>query len=161
MEELLEKKNKRDKGQFWRFSMKKTLLLIAAALLLTACGNKDNSASTDGYKDGTYHGESQVDEWGGKVTTDITVKDGKIVEANLKNLLADGSEKDENYGKAKEGATNQGLYKIAQEAVKNSQEYPKLLIEKGKIEDVEAISGATVTFKSFKEAVNDALKDAK
>lgn len=161
MEELLEKKNKRDKDQFWRFNMKKTLLLIAAALLLTACGNKDNSASTDGYKDGTYHGESQVDEWGGKVTTDITVKDGKIVEANLKNLLADGSEKDENYGKAKEGATNQGLYKIAQDAVKNSQEYPKLLIEKGKIEDVEAISGATVTFKSFEEAVNDALKDAK
>lgn len=34
--------------------MKKTLLLIAAALLLTACGNKDNNASTDGYKDGTY-----------------------------------------------------------------------------------------------------------
>lgn len=166
MEELLEKKNKRDKGQFWRFSMKKTLLLIAAALLLTACGNKDNNASTDGsctdgYKDGTYHGESQIDEWGGKVTTDITVKDGKIVEASLKNLLADGSEKDENYGKAKEGATNPGLYKIAQAAVKNSQEYPKLLIEKGKIEDVEAISGATTTFKSFTEAVNDALKDAK
>ena len=161
MEELLEKKNKRDKGQFWRFNMKKTLLLIAAALLLTACGNKDNNASTDGYKDGTYHGESKIDEWGGKVTTDITVKDGKIVEASLKNLLADGSEKDENYGKAKEGATNPGLYKIAQAAVKNSQEYPKLLIEKGKIEDVAAISGATVTFKSFTEAVNDALKDAK
>lgn len=147
--------------------MKKTLLLLLAlSLLLTACAKKPDDARADGsgsdaYKDGTYHGESQADEWGGKVTTDITIKDGKIVEANLKNLLADGSEKDENYGKAKEGATNQGLYKIAQEAVKNSKEYPKLLVEKGKIEDVEAISGATVTFKSFTEAVNDALKDAK
>ena len=75
-------------------------------------------------------------------------------------MLADGTEKDENYGKAKEGATNQGLYKIAQAAVKNSQEYPKLLIEKGDIKDVEAISGATVTYASFTEAVNDALKDA-
>lgn len=142
------------------------LLLVVVTLLFTACAKKSDNVCTDGscndvYKDGTYHGESQVDEWGGKVTTDITIKDGKIVEASLKNLLADGSEKDENYGKAKEGATNQGLYKIAQEAVKNSKEYPKLLIEKGKIEEVEAISGATVTFKSFTEAVNDALKDAK
>ena len=147
--------------------MKKTLLLLLAlSLLLTACAKKPDDARADGscsdaYKDGTYHGESQADEWGGKVRPDITIKDGKIVEATLKNLLADGSEKDENYGKAKEGATNQGLYKIAQEAVKNSKEYPKLLIEKGKIEDVEAISGAPVTFKSFPEAVNDALKDAK
>lgn len=147
--------------------MKKILLLLlAVSLLLTACAKKTDDACTDAsctdaYKDGTYHGESQVDEWGGKVTTDITIKDGKIVDASLQNLLADGSEKDENYGKAKEGATNPGLYKIAQEAVKNSKEYPKLLIEKGKIEDVEAIAGATVTFKSFKEAVIDALKDAK
>lgn len=136
--------------------MKRALILIVIAFLFTACNKKNDSA----YIDGEYHGESAVDEWGGKVTTDIVIKDGKIIEADLKNLLADGSEKDENYGKAKEGATNQGLYKIAQNAIKNAQEYPKQLVEKQNISEVEVITGATVSHTSFTEAVNNALENA-
>lgn len=148
--------------------MKRSLLilLLAASLSFTACNGKDaakKDASTDasGFKDGEYHGESAVDEWGGKVTTDIVIKDGKITEATLHNLTADGKEKGEDYGKAAEGATNKGLYKIAQNAIKQAQEYPKLLVETNDIEKVDAISGATTSFNSFKEAVNDALKNAK
>lgn len=148
--------------------MRKSLLvlLLAAALSFTACNGKDttkkeSSETANGYKDGEYHGESSLDEWGGKVTTDIVIKDGKITEATLHNLMPDGKEKGEDYGKAAEGATNKGLYKIAQNAIKQAQEYPKLLVETNDIEKVDAISGATTSFNSFKEAVNDALKDAK
>lgn len=147
--------------------MRRLLLisLLAVSLLFTACNGGDSakkeSTEVAGYKDGEYHGESAVDEWGGKVTTDIVIKDGKITEAKLHNLTADGKEKGEDYGKAAEGATNKGLYKIAQNAIKQAQEYPKLLVETNDIEKVDAISGATTSYNAFKEAVNNALKDAK
>lgn len=139
--------------------MKKFLVIGIAALTLVGCG-KDKKNVEVKYIDGTYHGESKTDEWGGKVTTDITIENGKITSATLNNLLKDGSQKGEDYGKENGKITNEGLYKIAQNAVKNAKEYPKQLVEKGNIDQVDVISGATVSHASFKEAVENALKDA-
>ncbi|MGP1406277.1 FMN-binding protein, partial [Filifactor alocis] len=56
---------------------------------------------------------------------------------------------------------NPGLIKIAQDAIKNAQDYPKQLVSTNDIEQVEVISGATNSYDLFKEAVNNALSQAK
>lgn len=58
-------------------------------------------------------------------------------------------------------AKNEGLYKIAQQAINLAKSYPDRLVEKGNPEGVDVISGATETYKQFIEACNNALADAK
>ena len=53
------------------------------------------------------------------------------------------------------------MIKIAQDAIKNAQDYPKQLVSTNDIEQVEVISGATNSYDLFKEAVNNALSQAK
>lgn len=140
--------------------MKKTifiLTLIFAAVFLFSCDKQKKALS---YKDGTYKGVSEIDEWGGCVKTDITVKDGKITECIMHNLTNKGEEKDDTYGMQDGKVKNEGLYKIAQNAKELSKEYPIKLIELQNVDDIDTLAGASVTIKSFQEAVHDALKDA-
>lgn len=142
--------------------MKKILIAaVAVFVAVSAFGCNKKEEKTVVYKDGMYQGKSAIDEWGGYVTADITVKDGKITDVVLGNFDAGGKEKDETYGMQDGEIKNEGLYNIAQNAVKFSTEYPSKLIEKQDVEKIDVISGATVTLNSFKEAVNTALKDAK
>lgn len=117
----------------------------------------NNAAEAEGLKDGTYTGKSSEDKYGGTVEVTITVADGKISKTEVKNLNADGSEKDETYG---EEAGDEG-HKVAQDTLKASQEYGKELTEKGSVQEVEAISGATQSYDQFVEAANSALEQAK
>ncbi|MGI5949312.1 FMN-binding protein [Peptoniphilus sp.] len=119
--------------------------------------NNAAKAEAEGLKDGTYTGKSSEDKYGGTVEVTVTVADGKISKTEVKNLNADGSEKDETYG---EEAGDEG-HKVAQDTLKASQEYGKELTEKGSVEEVEAISGATQSYDQFVEAANSALEQAK
>lgn len=148
--------------------MKKNNILRSCIILTTAiicvtgvygCGEKKSKAIS--YNDGSYDGESSPDEWGGVLKAHITIKEGKISEVSIENLDGAGNEKGEDYGKQDGEIKNEGLYRIAQEAVKNTKEYPLKLMETQNIDDVDTIAGATVSNKAFKEAVNAALKDAK
>lgn len=154
--------------------MKKRLIAVAVLLAagsLFGCQKSDktkdettnNSKATEAeisYKDGEYQGKSEIDEWGGYVTTTIVVKDGKIESATLENYDKDEKIKDETYGMEDGVIKNEGLYKIQQNAVEGAKEYPSKLIEKQDVEKIDVIAGATVSLKSYKEAVNAALKDA-
>lgn len=126
------------------------LSLSIFLLTLTAChGNQT-------LKDGNYEGNYKDDTSSVKVS--ITVKDGKIIDCKSEERdLRNGKNeiKDENY--AKDDADFN--YKIAQKAVKNSQGYAKKLIEVQDINQVDSVSGATVSNKRFKEAVKDAFKE--
>lgn len=134
------------------------LIILSLGLVLVACGgDKKEEAPSVSYKDGTYHGESAKDERGGLVKVDISVKDNKIESCTMQNIDGDGKEKDESYGQSQ----NEGLYKIAQQAINLAKSYPDILVEKGSPEGVEVISGATETYKQFIEACNNALADAK
>lgn len=87
----------------------------------------------------------------------ITVKDGKLLIVKGRKRfkkMENEIKKIENY--AKDDADFN--YKIAQKAVKNSQGYAKKLIEVQDINQVDLVSGATVSNKRFKEAVKDAFK---
>lgn len=140
--------------------MKKFLAMtVTTALLLSGCqGKTTENTDTGTWKDGSYHGVSSNDDWGGRVEADITIENGMIVAAELHNIDKDNNEKGEDYGK---DTGNPGLIKIAQDAIKNAQDYPKQLVSTNDIEQVEVISGATNSYDLFKEAVNNALSQAK
>lgn len=149
-------------------------ILLAFTLVLTACGNKNttntkNVGANDGtqtevqveLKDGTYTGVSEKDEHGGYMETTITVEGGKITDATLRNLDADGTEKGEDYGKVDGEIKDQDMYDKAQQSLTGAAEYPKQLVEKGSVDALEAVSGATSSLERYKDAANKALEQAK
>lgn len=153
--------------------MKKTTLfksgVIAACVCglvaccgLTACGGGGDVS----YKDGTYTGQSTVfideDEGNGNgygVAT-ITIKDGAIASCEFLTYEEDGTLKDKDYGKTNGKVTNQDFYNKAQKAVAGSKEYAEKLVEAGSLAGVECISGATISYGEFQEAVEIALDEA-
>ena len=161
--------------------MNKKITLASVALLsltLVGCGAKndakDNAVKENNttveannvektteealeLKDGTYTGKSSEDDFGGHMEVTITVADGKISNTEVKNLQKDGSEKGEDYGKE---AGEEG-HKTAQMTLEASQTYGQELTEKGSVEEVEVVTGATQSYNQFVEAANDAINQAK
>ena len=145
--------------------MKKLALIIALAAMcavsFTGCGEKN-------YKDGTYTARSQeyINEEDdsvagngyGEVT--VTIKDNTITECEFKTYELDGTLKDEDYGKEGGEIKNKDFYNKAQKALAACDKYAEQLVSKGSIDEVDAISGATVNYNEFTEAVDEALKQA-
>ncbi len=122
-------------------------LAFTFILSLTACG-------APSYKDGTYQGQYESNNKTTKV--EITLKEGAITACQAEFLDEEGNQKDENYGKD----SGEANYEKAQIAVKGMVQYPEKLLEAGSLEGLEAVSGATVSYKEFKLAVEDALSKA-
>lgn len=141
--------------------MKKILsifLIVLIGLNLVACGSQEKDKSLAvAYKDGTYTGQSSKDDRGGYIKVEIIVKDSKIESAIMENIDNDGKEKDETYGQSQ----NEGLYKIAQQAINLAKSYPDELVKNGSPEAVDVISGATESYTQFIEACDIALDQAK
>ena len=72
-------------------------------------------------------------------------------------MEADGTVKDEHYG---EKGSPQS-YQLAQKALEGLRTYPDHLLAAQDPNQIDAISGATVSLKRFREAVWNALKQAK
>ena len=147
--------------------IKKGLALTFVSVMcfsLAACGGSSSSKTSvnASYNDGTYEGRSsdfEADESGngagyGQVT--IEIKDNKIVSCEFELHELDGTLKDETYGAdlVKENRLK------AQKAVQSAPKYASQLVEAGNIDGVDAISGATISYNEFTEAVNDALSKA-
>ena len=144
-----------------------TVLGLAAlsALLLCACGDSGN------YADGTYTAQSEVYEGledednleggDGYGVVTITVRDNVITDCEFTTYMTDGTVKGEDYGKQNGEIANQDYYNKAQRAVRASQNYAEQLAAKGNLDAVDAISGATISYQEFQEAVKTALKQAK
>ena len=133
-------------------------LLIACALC--ACGAKT-------YKDGTFSAESFMfvnddgtDDGNGYGVVTLTLKDGEITDCTFQTFEPDGTLKDENYGKVDGEISNRDFFNKAQKAVRSCDEYARILVETGSIKEVDAISGATVNYDEFVDAVDGALSEA-
>ena len=136
------------------------LYALLALVLLTACGGSS-------YADGTYTGTSSVYEGdddgsgAGYGVATLTIQDGAITACTFETFEPDGTLKDEDYGKQNGEVANRDFYNKAQRAVQASAQYGDKLVAAGSLKDVDAISGATVSFSEFQEAVEDALNQAK
>ena len=137
-----------------------SLLLIAA--VLTACGGKEVS-----YQDGTYEGKSAVYEGeeedgagNGYGVAKVTITNGAITDCTFMTYDEDGTEKGEDYGKEDGRIANRDYYNKAQKANAARDEYASMLIENGQLDGIDAISGATINYHEFVEAVENALAEA-
>lgn len=138
-------------------------LALSASLLLTGCGSSNVS-----YKDGVYTGQSSVyenddgsDDGNGYGVVTITIEGGTITDCTFKTYETDGTLKDEDYGKEGGQIANKDYYNKAQKANAACSEYAQLLVESGSLDGIDAISGATINYNEFLEAVANALEDAK
>ncbi len=141
--------------------MKKRVLSIVfismfSVLLVSGC-----KADPVAYQDGTYIGKSGEDDRGAYGEVTITLKQNKITDCAYITWQKDGTIKDENYGKVNGEVSNQEFYDKAQLAVRAMQRYAEQLVEVQTLEGVDAISGATIAFDQFQQAVHEALEQAK
>ena len=139
--------------------MKKYLLvgMVVALSLLIACGKKDFSKMS--FNDGEYQGHYESDDKDHKDSADviITIQDNKIVSCTAEFKDSNGNIKGDDYGKD----AGDDKYKKAQIAVQGFSTYAEKLVEVQDPNEVDAVSGATVSNKEFKEAVWNALEKAK
>ena len=146
--------------------MRKITAVLAAAglaaVVLTGCGSKAAS-----YKDGTFEAQSSVfenddgtDDGNGYGVVSLTIKDGKISDCTFTTYEADGTLKDEDYGKEDGRIANKDYYNKAQKANASCAEYASMLVQNGQLDGIDSISGATINYREFKEAVELALKQA-
>ena len=146
--------------------MKKRMISVLLLSMLcmpvcAACGEKN-------YADGTYTAQSseyindEEDETAGNGygVVSVTIKDNKITDCTFRTYELDGTLKGEEYGKENGEVANRDFYNKAQKAVAACDQYAAKLVETGSLKEVDAISGATVNYSEFKEAVKAALKQA-
>ncbi|WP_022819424.1 FMN-binding protein [Fusobacterium russii] len=139
--------------------MKKYFNLIGVFLLvlvLNACGSGKNFSKMS-FNDGIYQGKAENDDPKSSVEIIIEIKDNKIVASSSEFRDAKGNIKDENYGKE----AGEAKYLLAQKSVAGMNQYAAILLDVQDPEKVDAISGATISNKLFKEAVWNALETAK
>jgi major membrane immunogen (membrane-anchored lipoprotein) len=113
------------------------------------------------YQDGVFIGQSGEDDAGAYGEATVTVKDGEIADCQFVTWQKDGSVKDEEYGKINGEISNQDYYDKAQLAVVAMAQYAAQLKEVKRLRDVDAVSGATIAYDQFPEAVQAALDQAK
>lgn len=141
------------------------ICLGAFALALSVAGCGAGSAS---YKDGVYTGQSAVfenddgtDDGNGYGVATITIEGGEITACEFETYEPDGKRKDEDYGKVDGAIANQDFYNKAQKAIGACPRYAAALVEAGSLKEVDAISGATINYNAFLDAVENALQQAK
>ena len=84
-----------------------------------------------------------------------------IADCEYQTFETDGTLKDSEYGKKQGNVANKDFYNKAQKAVAACDEYASQLVASGRLSDVDAISGATINYEEFQEAVENALEKAK
>ena len=128
--------------------MKKMIALALAALmsavLFAGCSN---GGSSDDWKDGTYRASYKNAHYGWTEYLEVTVKDGKITEADFDGLNEEGTRKseDEAYEQSmKDGGSDVGPMEFY-------AMYEQKLLDKQNAKDVDAVATATSSGDSLKE----------
>lgn len=136
-------------------------VIAALALSLGACGEKSYADGTYSGRSADYVNEEEGEEAGnGYGVVELTISGGNITACTYQTFELDGTLKDEDYGKENGEIKNKDFYNKAQKARAACDNYAQQLVAKQNIKDVDAISGATVNYGEFKEAVSEALKQA-
>jgi major membrane immunogen (membrane-anchored lipoprotein) len=129
------------------------VVLLAAAVIANCKGPS--------YRDGVYEGASGPDDTGAWGEISVTVREGKVAACAFITREKDGTVKGEDYGKINGEISNAVYYGKAQLAVRAMERYAKQFAETGSLDQVEAVSGATISHDQFLEAAEGALKKAR
>ncbi|UTY33549.1 FMN-binding protein [Treponema putidum] len=139
----------------------KIIFFALCVICIFSCSKTETKKSIK-YKDGVYKSFANIkDDWGGTAEVEIKIEEGKIVECTFLSYEKNGNLKGPEYGKVDGVIKNMGLYKIAQASVLRAAEYGQKLVETQNIDDVDVIAGASISYKLFKDAVENALQGAK
>jgi len=109
--------------------------------------DEEGPTTPEGVKDGTYEGKTDKDERGNYGVAKITIKDGKITEAEYTEYTGDDKPKSKENGYEYE------------DALKAIEDLPKQLISTQDVDKIDTYTGATGTTNKFKTAVKNALKE--
>jgi major membrane immunogen (membrane-anchored lipoprotein) len=126
------------------------VFVLAFGLILAACGDSE-------YTDGTYTGRSTNDDTDAYGVVTITLKDNIVSECTFLTYNSNGTVKDDTYGLG----GSDDMYQKAQLAVDAMKKYARDFVGHIDPEDVETVTGATIAYNQFLEAVHDALNKAK
>ena len=138
----------------------------AGAFALTGCAGGEQSVDekTAALKPGTYTGQSSEndEEGGGYATVSLTIGENNAIEdVVFETFEKNGTSKyTEDYGKINGEVSNKSYYEKAQKAVEASKGYAKQYKETQSLTEVDAVSGATISYNQFVEAVQSALQKA-
>jgi len=139
--------------------MLRKYIFLFLVLIFTVSGCKTSSNAAD--KNGTYYAISSKDDKGAFADVSIIIKDNKINDCIFITRQKDGGVKDADYGKINGEISNRDFYDKAQLAVRAMDFYAKQFIEKQNLNEIDAVSGATIAYEQFIEAAKEALKQAK
>ncbi|MDR1352401.1 MAG: FMN-binding protein [Treponema sp.] len=128
-------------------------IAVLAAAMLGGCGKA-------AYRDGVYTGRSGEDDTGAWGEVTVTIAGERIADCRFVTWQKDGTAKDENYGKVNGEISSQDFYNKAQLAVRAMEKYAETYRETGDLKKVDAVSGATIAYDQFIEAVEAALEKA-
>ena len=134
-------------------------------------GNKENNMSFKApkmdtafllqkAKNGTFTGQSRPDEDGEYAKLLLTIQDHRITAARFEGYLKNGTLKDKDYGKTNGKIENKVYYNKAQLALRANKSYADTLVKTQDLNKVDAISGATISYKALFEAGQMALERA-
>jgi major membrane immunogen (membrane-anchored lipoprotein) len=134
--------------------LKPAALGLLTVLLLMGC------AASPKYKDGVYTGVSGEDDRGAYGEVTVTIASGRVAKCLFVTWQEDGSIKDEDYGKVNGEIENRDYYEKAQLAVRAMARYAAQFEETGALSGVDVVSGATIAYNQFTEAIDAALATA-
>jgi major membrane immunogen (membrane-anchored lipoprotein) len=129
------------------------LFFVISAAVLVSCSKTE-------YRDGTFSGRSGADDTGAWGEVTVTIQAGRITGCVFATYEKDGTIKGPDYGKVNGEISNRAYYDKAQLAVRAMRAYAEELPLKQKPDAVDSITGATIAYNQFNEAVLIALEEA-
>ena len=140
-------------------------LLLTWTLVAMGCGNDEPPPKEpkvavmpdlNKLNDGVYTAKSSTHTLLGHSEITLTIKDHQITDVQFAGYTIDGRLKEADYGDDKDST----LQKKAKIAVKAMESYAAQLKDTQSLDQVNAVTGATVSYEQFMESAQIALKSA-
>lgn len=132
---------------------------LIGTIVLSGCGGTSPAANT--LPDGDYSGQTEAESDGSYGVVNFTVSSGAVSAAGFVVYDADGTAHDENYGLGSDGTpADEQFYQRAQNAIAAEKNYVSEFEETGDQEQVESVAGASLSYRLFRAAIDDAIANA-
>ena len=141
--------------------MRKNQVCAIAALAAAFLGACSSQVEISSLPDGQYSGKSAVESDGSYGVIEFDVSAGQVTKAHFTAYDADGTPHDENYGLGADGKPHDAtFYQRAQNAIAAEKKYVEQFAEVSDHTAVDSIAGASVSYRMFQSAVENAISSA-